>query len=100
MDGLGKRLRERETSCSTVVVRVRFGDYTNATRSRTLGAPTDRTAVLLGAAHTLLTSVAPQLSERGPTLVGVSLAGLVRPGEVQREPSSEERRVGKGWGHT
>lgn len=85
MDGLAKRLRERESSCSTVVVRMRFGDYTNATRSRTLGAPTDRTEVLLGAAHTLLRSVASEVSERGATLVGVSLAGLVRSGEVQPE---------------
>ena len=78
MDGLAKRLRERGSSCSTVVVRVRYGDYTTATRSRTLGAPTDRTEVLLGVAHTLLTSVASQISERGVTLIGVSLAGLVR----------------------
>jgi DNA polymerase-4 len=85
MDGLAKRLRERESSCSTVVVRMRFGDYTNATRSRTLGAPTDRTEVLLGAAHTLHKSVASEVSERGATLVGVSLAGLVRSGEVQPE---------------
>lgn len=85
MDGLAKRLREREVSCTTVVVRVRYGDYTTATRSRTLGAPTDRTEVLLGVAHTLLTSVAPQISERGVTLIGVSLASLVRAGEVQPE---------------
>jgi DNA polymerase-4 len=85
MDGLAKRLRERETCCSTVVVRVRYGDYTTATRSRTLGNPTDRTEVLLGIAHTLLTSVAPQISERGVTLIGVSLGSLVRAGEVQPE---------------
>lgn len=85
MDGLAKRLRERGSSCSTVVVRVRLGDYKNVTRSRTLGAPTDRTEVLLGAAHTLLTSVASEVSERGATLVGVSLAGLVPSGEVQPE---------------
>jgi len=85
MDGLAKRLREREACCSTVVVRVRYGDYTTATRSRTLGNPTDRTDVLLGVAHTLLTSVSPQISERGATLIGVSLSSLVRSGEVQPE---------------
>ena len=85
MDGLAKRLRERESSCSTVVLRVRYGDYATATRSRTLGAPTDRTEVLLGVAHALLTSVEPQISERGVTLVGVSLSSLARDGEVQLE---------------
>ncbi len=85
MDGLAKRLRERGSACSTVVVRVRYGDYTAATRSRTLGTPTDRTDVLLASAHALLASVAPQISERGVTLVGVSLANLARVGEIQLE---------------
>lgn len=85
VDGLAKRLRERESSCSTVTIRVRFGDYTSATRSRTMGAPTDRTEVLLGVAHTLLTSVAAEISERGVTLVGVSLASLAEAGDVQLE---------------
>lgn len=85
MDPLAQRLRERGSHCSTVVLRLRYGDYTKATRSRTLGAPTDRTDVLLGVVHELLASVGPELSERGVTLVGVSLANLVRSDSVQTQ---------------
>ncbi len=85
VDGLGKRLRDRESTCSTVMLRVRFGDYASVTRSRSLGAPTDRTSVLLGVAHTLLTSVGPQIVDRGVTLIGVSLTNLTEAGNVQLE---------------
>jgi len=85
VDPLAKRLRERGSACSTVVLRVRYGDYTRATRSRTLGAPTDRTDVLLDTAHALLASVARELSGRGATLVGISLTNLVRSDEVQTQ---------------
>jgi DNA polymerase-4 len=85
MDPLAQRLRERRSACSTVVLRLRYGDYTKATRSRTLGAPTDRTDVLLDIVHGLLTSAAPELSERGVTLVGVSLTNLVRSDAVQTQ---------------
>src|SRR5690606_19676502 len=74
VDKIAKRLRDRETSSRTVVLRLRYGDYAKATRSRTLGAPTDRTEVLLGVALKLLASVEADIAERGVTLIGVSLA--------------------------
>ncbi len=83
MDPLAKRLRERGSSCSTVVLRLRFGDFTKATRSRTLTAPTDRTDALLDVARSLLMSAAPEISRRGVTLIGVSLSSLVRADAVQ-----------------
>jgi len=85
VDGLAKRLRDRESSCSTVVLRLRYGDYAKATRSRTLAAPTDRTEALLGVAQSLLADVVPDISERGITLIGVSLAQLARGNTVQPE---------------
>lgn len=85
IDGLAKRLRHRGSSCATVVLRLRYGDFTRATRSRTLAAPTDRTDVLLGAAQRLLTAAAPDISRRGITLIGVSLARLTSAGNVQPE---------------
>ena len=85
VDGLAKRLRDRGSSCSTVVLRLRYGDYTKATRSRTLSAPTDRTEVLLGVAQGLLAAVDADLAERGITLIGVSLAQLARAQTVQPE---------------
>lgn len=85
IDGLGKRLRDRGSACATVVLRLRYGDFTKATRSRTLATPTDRTEVLLGVAQHLLAAAGPDISSRGVTLIGVSLAQLTSAGEVQAE---------------
>ncbi|GAA5517635.1 DNA polymerase IV 1 [Demequina sediminis] len=85
VDGLAKRLRDRGSSCATVVLRLRYGDFTKATRSRTLAAPTDRTEVLLGVAQQLLDAAGPDISGRGVTLIGVSLAQLTSAGRMQLE---------------
>jgi len=85
VDGLAKRLRDRGSSCSTVVLRLRYGDYTRATRNRTLAAPTDRTDVLMGAAQGLLESVANQITDRGVTLIGISFSHLASANDVQPE---------------
>ena len=85
VDKLAKRLRDRGTSSGTVVLRLRYGDYTKATRSRTLGTPTDRTEVLLGVALKLLAGVEAEIAERGVTLVGVSLAHLAQADTLQPE---------------
>ncbi|MGC4175872.1 DNA polymerase IV [Demequina sp.] len=85
VDGLAKRLRDRGSSCSTVVLRLRFGDYARATRSRTLTAPTDRTDILLGVAQGLLASADAEIADRGITLLGVSLAQLSGANSVQPE---------------
>jgi DNA polymerase-4 len=67
------------------VLRLRFGDYSKATRSRSLRAPTDRTAVLLTVARTLLAAAQTEITARGITLVGVSLSQLDRVESVQPE---------------
>jgi DNA polymerase-4 len=76
VDRLARRLRERDRVCRTVVLRLRFGDFTKATRSRTLRTPTDRTGLLLEIARGLLTAALPEITERGITLIGISLAQL------------------------
>ena len=85
VDRLAKHLRDRGSVCSTVVLRLRFGDYAKATRSRTLGSPTDRTEVLLGVAQQLLAGVDGDIADRGITLIGISLAQLDRANTVQPE---------------
>ncbi|WNM25895.1 DNA polymerase IV [Demequina capsici] len=85
VDGLAKRLRDRGSSCATVVLRLRYGDFTKATRSRTLATPTDRTEVVLGVAQRLLAAAGPDIADRGVTLIGVSLAHLTNAGTVQPE---------------
>lgn len=76
IDRLGRRLREKNRVSRTVVLRLRFGDFTKATRSRSLRAATDRTGILLDVARGLLEAALPDIAERGVTLIGVSLSQL------------------------
>ncbi len=85
IDRLGGRLREHERVCRTVVLRLRFGDYVKVTRSRSVGAATDRTSVLLGVARELLAAAQPEIDERGITLIGISLSHLGRTDSLQPE---------------
>ncbi|MFH8250592.1 DNA polymerase IV [Microbacterium sp. B2969] len=85
VDRLARRLRDRDRVCRTVVLRLRFGDFAKATRSRTLRSPTERTAVLLDVAQGLLASAMPEIEERGITLIGISLSQLGSAADVQPE---------------
>jgi DNA polymerase-4 len=60
----------------TVVLRLRFDDFTRATRSHTLLQSTSSTEAVLRAARELLAEAMPMLVERGVTLVGISVANL------------------------
>lgn len=85
VDRLARRLRDGDRVCRTVVLRLRFGDFAKATRSHTVGAATDRTAVLLAVARELLSAALPEIAERGITLIGVSLAQLRCADDLQPE---------------
>lgn len=85
VDRLARRLRERDRVCRTVVLRLRFGDYAKATRSRTLRSPTERTSVLLALARGLLEAAQPEIEARGITLIGVSLSQLAHSDSVAPE---------------
>ena len=60
----------------TVVLRLRFDDFSRLTRSQTLPAPTAATRVILGAARALLAGTMPLVERRGLTLVGITVANL------------------------
>jgi DNA polymerase-4 len=77
------RLRTARRVCRTVVLRLRFDDFKRATRSHTLGEPTDRTEVVLAAARALLAAAQPLIARRGITLVGVALSNLEDAGPGQ-----------------
>jgi DNA polymerase-4 len=74
-DGVASRLRAARATARTVQLKVRFGDFTTITRSRTLAEPTDLAAVLGRTARELLHTldVTP-----GVRLLGVSAQQLVR----------------------
>lgn len=85
IDRLGRRLREHNRASRTVVLRLRFGDFAKATRSRSLRSPTDRTWVLLDVARGLMESTLPEIADRGITLIGVSFSQLERADAVPPE---------------
>jgi DNA polymerase IV len=85
VDRVTRRLRAAHRLCRTVVLRLRFDDFTRATRSHTLPAPTDSTATVLDAARVLLSAATPEITLSGLTLVGVTVSNLDNARAVQLE---------------
>ncbi len=76
VDRLGRRLRAARRVCRTVTIRLRFHDFSRATRSYTLSEATAQTQTILATARGLLTTAMPMIERRGITLVGVALGNL------------------------
>jgi DNA polymerase-4 len=76
VDKVGRRMRKANRASRTVVLRMRFDDFTRATRSRTLPEATAETPAILVAARTLLRDALPMLEQRGCSLIGIALSGL------------------------
>src|SRR5207249_4393395 len=72
VDRVTRRLRAARRVGRTVVLRLRFGDYTRATRSHTLRHPTAQTRTILDAARSLLATAHPLIERRGLTLIGIT----------------------------
>jgi DNA polymerase IV len=94
VDRLTRRLRKAHRVCRTVVLRLRFGDFSRATRSHTLPEATARTPTILSTARELLTTAMPMIERQGLTLVGVALANLDDDGTVQLELPFDHRPAG------
>jgi DNA polymerase IV len=77
------RMRRARRVGRTVVLRVRFDDFTRATRSHTFVHATAETAPILAAARGLLATLGPIVRRRGLTLVGVAVANLEDDRAVQ-----------------
>ena len=93
VDRVARRLRTGRRRCRTIVLRLRYGDYTRATRSHTMGEATARTETILTTARELLAAATPTIGVRGLTLVGISLAGLEDEGGVQLALAPEHGRA-------
>jgi DNA polymerase-4 len=92
VDRLSRRLRAARRVCRTVTLRLRFDDFTRATRSRTMPAPTCRTSAILEAAEALLAENGALIGERGITLLGLSLSNLANAGVGQLDLPVDRRR--------
>ncbi|MGI8904524.1 MAG: DNA polymerase IV [Solirubrobacteraceae bacterium] len=83
VDRVARRLRAAHRACRTVVLRMRFDDYSRATRSHTMSAATKHTPTILATARALLTAALPTIERRGLTLIGVALTNLADDGAIQ-----------------
>jgi DNA polymerase IV len=84
VDRVTRRLRAGGRVGRTIVLRLRFADFSRATRSYTLPRPTANTHVVLITARWLLATAQPQIERRGLTLVGIAVANLESDRMVQR----------------
>jgi DNA polymerase-4 len=80
-----RRMRNARRVGRTVTLRLRFGDFSRATRSRTLPRATAHTATILDTARSLLAAAAPLIERRGLTLLGVAVGNLEDARFVQLE---------------
>jgi DNA polymerase IV len=83
VDRVTRRLRGAARMCRTIVLRLRFEDFTRATRSHTLPEPTSHTPTILMTATGLLRTSLAMIERRGCTLIGIALANLIDQGPIQ-----------------
>ena len=85
VDRVARRMRAAGRAGRTVMLRLRFDDFSRATRSHTLPRATAQTQVILVTARELLTTAMPLIRRQGLTLVGVTVANLDDGGADQLE---------------
>ena len=83
IDRVSRRLRAARRACRTVVLRLRFDDFSRATRSHTVAEATTRTATLLSIVRGLFVAAQPLIRARGLTLIGVALSNLCDENAIQ-----------------
>ena len=80
-----RRMRTAGRVGRTVTLRLRFDDFTRATRSHTVARSTAHTETVLTAVRDLLAAAMPIIERQGITLVGISVGNLDNDGAVQLE---------------
>jgi DNA polymerase-4 len=76
VDRVTRRMRLAGRVGRTVVLRLRFDDFSRSTRSHTLPQATAETQPILATARGLLATAMPTIETQGLTLVGVAVANL------------------------
>ena len=76
-------MRKAGRAGRTVTLRLRFDDFSRASRARTLPQATAATRPILGTVRALLADATPMIARRGLTLVGVAVGNLADGGGVQ-----------------
>ena len=83
VDRVTGRMRGAGRVGRTVVLRLRFDDFSRATRSHTLSRATAQTQAILETVRGLLGTATPMIERQGLTLVGLSVGNLDDDGAVQ-----------------
>ncbi len=83
VDRVTRRMRAAGRVGRTVVLRLRFSDFSRATRSHTLPHATAQTQTILATVRGLLAVAMPTIERQGLTLVGVAVGNLENDGAVQ-----------------
>jgi len=83
VDRVTRRMRGSGRVGRTVVLRLRFADFSRVTRSHTLSRATAHTRTILATVRVLLAAAMPAIAGRGLTLVGVAVANLDDDSAVQ-----------------
>jgi DNA polymerase IV len=83
VDRVTRRMRAAGRVGRTIVLRLRFADFTRATRSHTLPQATAETHAILTAARELLANTMPLIERQGITLIGISVGNLENDDAVQ-----------------
>ncbi|MGH3004916.1 MAG: DNA polymerase IV [Gaiellaceae bacterium] len=83
VDRVARRMRAGGRVGRTVVLRLRFDDFSRATRSHTLPQATAETQTILATVRGLLTTAMPMIERQGLTLVGVAVGNLGDNSAVQ-----------------
>jgi DNA polymerase-4 len=78
VDRVTRRMRTAGRAGRTVVLRLRFSDFSRASRSRTLARPTAATSPILSTLRGLLAAERRTIERRGLTLLGVTVTNLER----------------------
>jgi DNA polymerase-4 len=83
VDRVTRRMRSAGRVGRTVTLRLRFDDFTRATRSHTMERATASTHTILDACRGLLADAMPLIRNAGVTLVGISVGNLTDDAAVQ-----------------
>jgi DNA polymerase IV len=91
VDRITRRMRAAGRIGRTVMLRLRFDDFTRASRSHTLTQATAQTRTVLATARWLLAAAMPLIKEKGITLVGLAVGNLDDDGAEQLELPLDRR---------
>lgn len=76
VDRVSGRLRKADRTGRTVLLRLRFDDFSRISRSHTLARATADTATILATVRGLVNAATPLIESRGLTLVGIAIGNL------------------------